>query len=1043
LLDAFRRGELESLRVPPWPRDILAQQIVAAVASREWSEDELFDRVRRAHPYRDLTRAAFDDLVEMLAGGFHTARGRRAALIHHDAVNRRLRPRRGSRLAAITSGGAIPDNADYRVILEPGGTFLGTLNEDFAIESQAGDIFQLGNLSWRILRVEQGRVLVADAGGAPPTIPFWLGEAPSRSPELSAAVSRLREEIDVRLAKGENAATDWLRDAIGLPPAAGGQIVAYLAAARAALGRLPTRGHLVLERFFDEAGDHHLVIHAPFGGRLNRAWGLALRKRMCRAFNFELQAAATEDAILMSLGPTHSFPPEDLFRMVPAESARTILAQAILDAPMFPIRWRWTVTRALAVLRFRGGRRVPPRLQRMQAEDLAAVAFPDQLACLENVAGNREIPDHPLVQEAMRDCLEEACDVTGLESLLRSLGSGQIRIDVRDLKEPSPLAHEIVNARPYAFLDDAPLEERRTQAVHLRRFLDAEAAADLGSLDDGVIERVRREAWPEARSADELHDGLLLLGALTVDEARAGGWELLLARLATDGRAALMTTSGGQELWVAAERLPILRAVHPGAPIHPEVRVPERQASRTWGGAEALVELLRSRLQGLGPVTARGLAGDLGLPPERIGTALGALEGEGFVLRGRFTPGATETEWCERGLLARIHRGTLDRLRREIRPVAPGTFLRFLLEWQRLAPGEQARGPEGLEAVLDQLEGYVAAAGAWEEPILASRVAGYDPAWLDGLCLSGRFVWGRARPPAAMDGGGAGPIRTTPIAILGRESLGAWMAGTTGPVPGAEARQIEELLEARGACFFAEIVAACALLPARVEAGLAELVGRGRVTSDTFTGLRALLLPSSQRGGSRRGIARRRTMDPRSGMDRAGRWSLLRPEPHPHAAEPVARALLRRYGVVFRAVLEREGPLPPWREMVRVLRRLEARGEIRGGRFVDGFTGEQYASPDAIRRLREVRRRAPAQDLVTICAADPTNLVGIVTPGERVPSQPGNRILLRDGTAVAVRLGETVSFLEDPGAREATVRQALRRRITPPGLRPFPGRRRP
>ncbi|HEY0554681.1 MAG TPA: DEAD/DEAH box helicase, partial [Thermoanaerobaculia bacterium] len=709
LLDAVRRGELDRLIIPEKPIDILAQHVVAAVAAageEGWTEDGLFALVRRAWPFRNLERKDFDAIVEMLSTGFTTRRGRRGAYLHHDAVNGVLRPRKGARLTAVTAGGAIPDLADYQVVLQPSSTVIGTVHEDFAVESLAGDVFQLGNASWKIIKVEQGRVLVEDAKGQPPNIPFWLGEAPARTEELSFAVSRLREEVAGRVREGSrDEAAAWLVAELKLSPAAAAQIVDYLAAAVVALGVMPSRDTLVAERFFDEAGDQHLVIHAPFGSRLNRAWGLALRKRFCRAFNFELQAAATEDAIVLSLGPTHSFPLEDVFKFLSSNTARDVLTQAVLDAPLFGVRWRWNAGRALAIPRQRGGRRVPAPLLRQAAEDLVAVVFPDQLACLENIVGEREIPDHPLIEQTLRDCLEEAMDIEGLEHLLRRMESGQVAMIARDVVEPSPLAHEILKAQPYAFLDDAPLEERRTQAVSLRRWLDPETASDLGALDASAILRVRAEAWPDAESPDELHDALLTLGFITAEEGARSGWERLFDSLATARRATRATLPGDSHVWIAAERLPLLLALHPTAPLEPAIAAPPRFA-REWTAEEALVELVRGRLDGLGPVTAEALAASLDLRRSAIEIALATLEGEGFVFRGRFTPGAPGEEWCERRLLARVHRYTLDRLRREIEPVSQTDFLRFLLAWQRVDPDERAEGPGSLDALLGQLEGF-------------------------------------------------------------------------------------------------------------------------------------------------------------------------------------------------------------------------------------------------------------------------------------------------------------------------------------------------
>jgi ATP-dependent Lhr-like helicase len=1063
LLDAVRRGELDRLIIPEKPLDILAQQIVAEAAAEEQSEEGLFALVRRAWPFRDLNREEFDEVVEMLSSGFTTRRGRRGSYLHHDAVNGRLRARKGARLTAVTSGGAIPDTADYQVVLQPAGTLVGTVNEDFAVESLPGNVFQLGNASWRILKVEPGRVLVEDAKGHPPTIQFWLGEAPARTDELSVAVARLRAIVAERLKEGGRpAAVAWLQDELGLPPAAAQQLTDYLAVAFAALGAMPTRDTLVAERFFDEAGDMHLVMHAPFGSRMNRAWGLALRKRFCQTFNFELQAAATENAIILSLGPTHSFPLEDAFRFLRTQTVRGVLIQALLDSPLFGVRWRWNASRALALPRWRGGRRVPPTLQRQASEDLIAVVFPDQLACLENIVGEREIPDHPLVEQTVRDCLEEAMDIEGLERLLARMEKGEVELVARDLTEPSPLAHEVLTAAPYAFLDGAPLEERRTQAVVLRRWLDPETAGDLGALDPAAIARVRGEAWPDAATPDELHDALLILGFLTAEEGKRSGWEPLLDRLAAERRAAVMKpadTPSGPALWVAAERLPQLRALHPEATLQPEIDPPGRFAARVWTEEEARVEIVRGRLEGLGPTTASALAASCGVKRSGMEIALAALEGEGFALRGRFTPGLpkdaheSETEWCERRLLARIHRYTLDRLRREIEPVPQADFLRFLFAWQRVDPDEQAEGPESLAALLAQLEGFEAAAAAWEGEILPARMKEYDPSWLDALCLAGRWVWGRALPPAQAKEGArrTGPVRATPIALLGRQNLRTWREAAASSDPddldlSANARAVYDVLKEGGASFFGEIADHANLLHTHVEMALAELVAWGLVTSDSFTGLRALLVPahkrpSIDRAGNRRGA----TSVSLFGMENAGRWSLLRPVKAagatPEAIETIVWTLLRRYGVVFRRLLERETLLPPWRELLPVLHRLEARGEIRGGRFVDGFSGEQFALPEAVGQLRSMRNRPRKGTLVSVSAADPLNLVGIATPGDRLAAVAGNRVLYRDGIPIAVLEGREPRFLVDlDAATRWQAQSALIRRSVAPKLKAYLGR---
>ena len=1051
LVRATHERKLDRLVIPEHPLDILAQQIVAAAAGDEWEEDRLYELVRGAHPYRELTRKDFDDVVRMLAEGFTTRRGRRGAYLHHDGVNRRVRARRGARLAALTSGGAIPDLGDYRVVLEPTETFVGTLNEDFAIESMPGDIFQLGNTSYLIQKIEGGQVRVVDAHGQPPSIPFWLGEAPGRTPELSEEVSRLRQDIGDRLAD-PGSAVAWLASAIpGLPEAAARQLVDYLDASKKILGVIPTQQTLVLERFFDEAGGMQLVLHAPFGSRVNRAWGLALRKRFCRSFNFELQAAATEDAIVLSLGPQHSFPLEDVFQYLKPETAEHLLVQAMLDAPMFGSRWRWNATRALAVLRARGGKKVPTPLQRMEAEDLIAAVFPDQLACPENLVGDREIPDHPLVNQTIADCLLEAMDFPGLKRVLEEMAAGRFTLVARDTTEPSPLSHEVINAKPYAFLDDAPLEERRTQAVITRRGLDVKTAEEFGKLDQAAIDRVKEEAWPDVGSADELHDALLVMGAIPNAEGgtRNAERQEYFEELVRAGRAGTLLHE--PRLWIAAERLPMLRAAFPEAPCEPALAAPDRERAKVWTREDALRELVRGQLEVVGPTTAAELARTLGVPVSDVDFALGALEHEGFVLRGRFTPHVAELEWCERRLLARIHRYTLDRLRREIEPVSAADFMRFLCRWQRAAPEARAEGPEGLAAVLELLDGYEVPAGAWESDVLPARLGEYDPLWLDGLCLSGEIAWGRLSPAGPSNGHKSGPIRTTPIALFRRERGAVWQALTAQPDPAAlplshSGRAVLDVLDDRGASFFGDLVSATGLLRTEVEKGLGELVAWGLVTSDSFAGLRALLVPSDRRrpiGGFRR----RGRIAP-FGVETAGRWSRVRPGsplPEDQIAVAIAWQLLRRYGVVFRRLVARETLLAPWRDILRVYRRLEARGEIRGGRFVGGFSGEQYALAEAVGLLRAVRREEAKGELVTVSGADPLNLVGIITPGDVVTGLATNRVLYRDGIPVAVKQGEGKGerFLVDVTPdEEPTLKTALVRGRVAPLVRTYLGKSR-
>jgi ATP-dependent Lhr-like helicase len=1066
LLDAVRREELDAIALQGPALDVLAQQIVAEVAMGERGSDELYDLVRRARPYRDLPRTSFDAVLAMVAEGFTTARGRRAAHLHYDVVNGRLRPRPGARLTAITNGGTIPDQFDYDVVLQPEGFSIGSLNEDFAFESLPGDIFQLGNTSYRILKVETGKVFVEDARGQPPNIPFWFGEAPGRSDELSAAVSRLREQVDADLADGEAAARARLESVPGLTPLAAAQIVEYLGAARAALGVLPSHRAIVLERFFDEVGDTHLVIHSPFGSRLNRAWGLALRKRFCRKFNFELQAAALEDSIVLSLGPTHSFPLEDIASYLRAESVRDVLVQALLAAPMFPTRWRWVATTALAIRRNRNGSKVPPQFQRSDSDDLLALVFPDQVACAENLGGDRTVPDHPLVEQALHDCLHELMDVEGLERLLARIAAGEAQVIARDLTTPSPLAQEIITAKPYAFLDDAPAEERRTQAIRTRHLLDPELAGSIGRLDPEAIRRVCEEAWPDARNADELHDALALSGFITASEALdrgAADWTAGLAALSAGQRATVLTTPGGKELWVCAERLGQVLAVLPGSRCEPAIApVSLRPAGNVEPGAsDALRELARSRLETLGPVTAAELAAPLDVPVADLDAALIALEVEGQAMRGRFREHATDTEWCDRRLLARIHRYTLKTLRQAVEPVSPAACMRFLLAWHGVGE-HQGEGPDALRGALGRLLGYPAPAAAWEQGLLPQRVRDYSRQYLDQLLAGGEFTW--LRPASDLPAGArrAGPIRTTPLMFIDREHLDAWQA-LAGGADDAEAtlsgpaRQVRDALAERGAMFFADLVRCTGLLRTQAEAALGELVARGCVTSDGFAGVRALITPAARRASFSRPLERQRHGRRAISVDTAGRWDLLTrdnrgqtgisastqgiPPPAPKSqsdpdcrdsslqVEMVARVLLDRYGVVFRALLQREAKfLPPWRLLARQFRLMEARGEVRGGRFVTGFSGEQFAWPGVIEQLRAARHAGNASAEIVISAADPLNLTGILTPGERVPALARNRVLYRNGIPLAAFHGGEFRWLgAADAAGEWSARNALLR----------------
>jgi ATP-dependent Lhr-like helicase len=1084
LLAAVHAGSLDRVHPPVAPLDILAQQLVAEVAaaggpsgedrnredhsgednSREpeddtgpgggdeggeagpdqhdssgCGEDELYEMVRRAAPYSSLPRADFDEIVELTSEGVVTGRGRRGAHLHRDRVHGVLRPRRGARIAAATSGGAIPEVADYRVILEPEETVVGTVNEDWAIESMAGDVFLLASHSWRIRRIEQGTVRVVDAAGAPPTVPFWLGEAPARTNELADAVSELRAGVDARLANAagptstaqadsppKSAAEAFVRDTAGVSPRVASEVVAYLAAARAALGRLPTKQDIVFERFFDDTGGMQLVVHAPFGGRINRGLGLALRKRFCRSFDFELQAAANDDAVVLSLGPQHSFPLADVARFLAPETVEDALKQAVLPTPFFTARWRWNLTRSLVALRSRGGKRVPPAIQRMEADDLMAAVFPALAACQENATGAIQIPDHPIVRQTMHDCMTEALDLEGLTELLERLRAGEIRAHFVETVEPSLLAHEILNGKPFTFLDDAPLEERRTRAVQLRRGIPLEEH-DLAHLDPDAIAQVRAQAAPAPRDSEELHD---LLVSLVLAEPRPE-WERSFAGLALSGRAMLARSPVGHpDRWCAAERRLEVESMWPGCcfvPDHPAPPPLRGPAPGHIDPAPAAAQALRGHLETLGPATVDQLATAVGIDAGEVRMAIASLEAEGFLLRGHFdTINGGPEQVCARRLLARAHSLSRDRLRRSIAAASPQSFVPFLLAWSHVAPGTQLHGPGGLAETIEQLQGFELAVGAWEESVLPARVAGYQPGLLDGLCQQGEIVWGRLSGRPESEGtprrSGSTPSRSTPVTLVRRDDLGWLLAAVRGaacpegPGPGAAAEVLAELRQ-RGALFFAELCVATKRLPTDVAEALWDAVARGLVTADGFQAVRALLAGNLQRSThaprryGRPGMPRRPLRPALSG----GRWSIL-DDAIPvdgdadELAEAVAGQLLARWGVVFRDVIVRESLAVPWRDILFALRRLEARGVIRGGRFVAGFAGEQFALPEAVEDLRRIDRIAADGTTTVLCAADPLNVVGFLTPGQRIPAIRTNRITLLDGVPV---VGDT----SPPGRR--------------------------
>ncbi len=976
LVFAIRSGDLDQLIIPDLPLDILAQQIVATCATGEWRENELFDLVKNAYPYRALSKENFNAVVMMLAEGIAGARGRYSAYLFRDGVNGVLHGRRGSRLIAITSGGAIPDNGLYTVIAEPEQMVVGTLDEDFAVESNRGDIILLGSTSWQIKRIESsGRVIVEDAQGAPPSVPFWRGEAPARTAELSSQVANLRQHLSDMLATAAAvgtqdsqeivAAQQWLMTQCGVDLAAARQIIQYLLQGRALLGAVPTQTTIIAERFFDESGGMQLIIHAPFGARINKAWGLALRKRFCRSFNFELQASATDDGLNIALAEQHSFPLADVFQFLHPNTLQEVLVQAVLQSPLFTTRWRWAAMRALALKRFGNGKKVPPNILRMLSDDLLAAVFPEAAACQDNLGGRDiDLPDHPLINEAMKDVLTEALDLEGLTQVLNKIIQGSIRCLAVDTPTPSTFAHEILNANPYAFLDDAPLEERRARAVELRRILPDSVLQNAGCLDPEAILQVQEQAWPDIRSADELHDALQTLVALPASETYLHYFEQLISMR----RAGVNAT---RNFWWAAEKKPLFDLIYLSCP----------GEERSDEAMQALETMLRGWLLHSGPITAVELAEKLQLNLPEVEQTLLKLENSGLILRGHFRTNQN-LEWCERRLLARIHRLTISKLRKEIEPVTAKQFMRWLLSWQHLAPGTQLRGESGILQIIRQLQGFELPAKAWERQILARRISDYDPQLLDRLCLTGIIGWGHFSKASAANS-------ITPITFFVRAEANWIQSQLTLDAKLAElspsAKNVYQYLQQHGASFFADIRNGTKQLESALEIVLWELVAAGLVTADSFDNLRAL-------------IDTRRRLGKRGKQARAcratARWSVLPliNNVESSALEAFCWLLLQRYGVVFRDLLVRESCAPPWRKLLPVLRSLEGRGEIRGGRFVSGFLGEQFALPYALESLRALRKQNLSEINITLAAVDPLNLLGILLSGERTPAISGKLV---------------------------------------------------
>lgn len=1053
LVRSIKKQILDTVRMPEAPIDILAQQITAEVSSQEWNTDELFELITRAYSYQNLKREDYESTIQFLSEGISSTAGRSRVYLHHDQVQKRVRSRKNARLTATMNGGAIPEIASYRVVTEDDQTVVGSVDEDFAVESMAGDIFLLGNTSWQIRHVRGGNVTVVDANGAPPSIPFWFGEAPGRSLELSTEISHLREELEQQIENPEQA-INWLVRETNTDEWGSKQIVDYLQAQKAALGVVPTQKRIVFERFFDESGGMQLVIHAPFGGDINRAWGYTMRKRFCRSYNFELQATADDNGIILSLGPQHSFPLESLFTMLNTRNVQQLSEQAILDHPMFHVRWRWNVTRALLVSRMQNGKKVPPPLQRFRAEDLLTAVFPRLTGCPENEIGEIVRPDHILVDQTLYDCLNEQLDIEGFKNVLLQLEQGSIKLIPRDTREPSPFCYELLNSSPYTFLDGGEAQERRARAVATRQTISVESVEDLGRLSPEAIAQVCQEAQPLVRNADELHD--LLLGRIHLPHNEQSNWVEWYQQLESTGRATTLqraeadSKSTSPHSWVATERLPAALAAFPESQHQPPVTVPA-SVRQEWESTEARTAIIRGLLDTCGPLTVAEIATFVGLTSSQTEAALMELEGEGIAMQGYFrikdpnwdqtqeseSVNNTETtssttlpkEWCHRRLLARIHRLTLQGLRAQVQPVDTSVFIQFLTHLHGLAGEEKRSGTNGLFEVLSMLQGVDIPAICWERDILPSRLTNYQSKDLDELCFTGEIGWGRLYPPKRTADQGkpmTGITRNAPVSFFLREDtpwlthFNAVSSSQNNPEEhnqlSSPATEILELLTQQGALFATDLMATTESLPSQVADSLGELISRGLLTSDSFSGMRQFTADrsSKSRRSSRKkriGLVRKRTTP-----NNTGRWSIWRREnenvieerslQYYEYVEQWAWQLIRRWGVVFRDLLIKETGAPRWFELLQIYRRLEARGEIRGGRFVTGVAGEQFAMSGTIQELRKLRDNSTADELTILSAADPLNLIGILTKQSRIPSTANNRLAYWNGNLIAYSKSE-------------------------------------
>ena len=1021
LIQGLSKGAMDAIAVPDSPIDILAQQIVAAVAVDEWDEDSLFQMIRTSYPFRNLSQEKFSETLSMLSFGLSETT-RKGAYIHWDQVNHKLRPRKSAKLSALMSAGAIPEQNLYRVVIEAENTFVGTIDEDFAIESQRGDIFLLGNNSWQINRVTSGQVLVRDVHGAPPTIPFWFGEAPGRTIELSSEVSDLRQHIaDYIDSDSKSDAISYLQQTCGMNIDAAEQAWSYLVAAKTALGQIPTGEIVIFERFFDDTQGMQVVIHAPFGAKINRAFGLALRKRFCRNFDFELQALADDNGLVLSTGPAQSFEIDTLFNLVTPNNLRDVLVQALLAVPMFQVRWRWNLTRSLAILRQKFGKRVPPHLQRFQADDLLTAVFPAQTQCFEHRVGDIPLPDHPLVEQTVEDCLFEGMDYQELHKTLERKKEGLIQFVAKETREASPMAHELLTAAPYTFLDDTGLENRRTRAVSLNRSLSLAEVADLTHLSPSAIDQVAEEAWPLVRNSDEMYD--IALQWILIPGKNSSQWQVYLDSLMEDGR---------------------LRQVelHQQSCYYPSIKIHEISALFEEVGVDTLVKdtnptitaIVRGYMESLGVSTIEKVSRFSGLNKPQILKALLNLQNTGQVAQGYFDNRLIkgESQWCERRLLFRIHRLTVNQQRKKIKPATLQQFQRFLCQHQGLRVITQENRDEidgpSLMGCLDQLCLFSAPINVWEEEIIKSRVPEFHPRDLDELGSQGNLLFSRAKPkPHEGSGHTSERVRVNmAIMFFARDQLGLIASpdeDDTDHLSG-EAKKTLEVLHNRGALFFHDLVQELKAPMTRVELGVTELITKGYITTDRFGAVR----PNENKAKAKR--YRSSSLAHQSPFDSCGRISIM-PKPirdieEEESIEMWADILLGRYGILFRDLLRREPLAPQWGELSRLLRYKELTGEIIGGRFVKGVGGEQFATKEAFQELRSQVDTPPnVEELYILSGCDPANMSFLEEEELRVAFQPQNRVAILDGLIVGIQKGD--KFIETEFTQKVKNKEDLKR----------------